>query len=243
MDREYVERHNVIERYHLGRLTEDEADEFEDLFVFDQVLRHEVEVAEKLIYGLKRNTQTLDSTAADHPSTNSFTSGRGLLFAACATVAIISSLIPYLYFKRQLSVREAYEQELLSSLAAEREPAVSGGIVALAQARSGETTTPVTNVLIPKGSDQNVVLAVPILDIEVSPLKLSLYRNGTLIWDDWIPNDVASLGTVHLTIPPTILQPGIYNVTVGPPSVNEPSALTKYSFRANDLASDGVLID
>ena len=31
MDREYIETHNVIERYHLGKLSEEEAAAFEDL--------------------------------------------------------------------------------------------------------------------------------------------------------------------------------------------------------------------
>lgn len=53
MDRDYIETHNVIERYHLGRLSEEEASAFEDLFVFDKELRDEVELAEKFVQGFQ----------------------------------------------------------------------------------------------------------------------------------------------------------------------------------------------
>lgn len=57
MDRDYVERYNVIERYVLGKLSEEEAAAFEDLFVFDEELRGEIDVVEKLVHGVRENVE------------------------------------------------------------------------------------------------------------------------------------------------------------------------------------------
>lgn len=64
MNEEYIEENNIIERYLLGELAEDEATEFEDEFVFNPKLRAELDAAEQLINALKSNSEKNDSVAS-----------------------------------------------------------------------------------------------------------------------------------------------------------------------------------
>ena len=52
-DRDYIDEHNVIERYLLGKLSDEEASAFEDAFAFDKALCNEIDAVEKLIHGLR----------------------------------------------------------------------------------------------------------------------------------------------------------------------------------------------
>ena len=52
MDRNYIDEHNIIERYLLGKLSDEEASAFEDVFAFDKELCNEIDAVEKLIHGL-----------------------------------------------------------------------------------------------------------------------------------------------------------------------------------------------
>ena len=53
MDRKYIEKHNVIERYVLNKLTPTERDEFEQFFLDDPQMLDEVESAKRFLEGLK----------------------------------------------------------------------------------------------------------------------------------------------------------------------------------------------
>ncbi len=53
MDRNYIERHLVVDRYVKGTLADTELAEFEERLVWDETLIEEVQLAEKLIEGLK----------------------------------------------------------------------------------------------------------------------------------------------------------------------------------------------
>ena len=60
MDKAYIDRHHVIERYLLNQLTADERDAFEQLFLDDPELLDRLEQAEAMRAGLHRATDALE---------------------------------------------------------------------------------------------------------------------------------------------------------------------------------------
>ena len=214
MNRDYIENNNVIERYHLGKLTEEEAVAFEDLFVFDKELRDEVELAEKFIYGLDRQFRSSAQTEADSTPAPVTLAQNHVHWAIAAAFVCVAALIPFLYYASQLSQSELQQRELLSMLAAERAPSISGPVIRLTQTRNGENSLPAISISIPESSKENVVLAVPILDTSFSQLKLSLSTNGNVIWSGNWPRTIPLPSNLHVTIPSPILHPGIYELTV-----------------------------
>lgn len=56
VDRKYIEQHNMIERYLLGQLNEEQAAAFEDRFTFDSALRDEIDATEKLMHGIRQTS-------------------------------------------------------------------------------------------------------------------------------------------------------------------------------------------
>ena len=238
MNRNYIESYNVIERYHLGKLTEEEAVAFEDLFVFDKELRHEVELAEKLIFGLHSQFPTSAPTESEPaPLTGTFIHNH-VHWAIAAALVCIAALIPFLYYTSQLSQSELHQRELLSMLAAERAPSISGPVITLTQTRNGENSLPSMSISIPESSKENVVLAVPILDTPFSQLKLSLSTNGNVIWSgNWRRTNPVPKN-LHLTIPSPILHPGNYELTVESDSNIQGSMNGFFRFRAYSTSRD-----
>lgn len=233
MDRNYIYTHNVIERYLMGKLPEKEAVEFEDLFVFDKELREEVEDAEILIYGIRKRVNDSSKTEADTtPARHTHVHGR-VHWAIAAAFAGVAALIPFLYYKTQLSESQLHQQELLSMLAAERAPSIASQATMLVRTRTGESSLPALSIPIPQEVSADVVLAVPILDKSFSLLALSLSTNGDVIWSsDWSRADPVPENLL-LSIPSTILQPGIYELTVESRNDSRDPVSERFRFRAH----------
>ena len=69
MDRDYIDQNNLVERYILGRLPEQEAIKFEDRMVFDPELVRDVQATERLIDGLAETSAESSHASADGCST------------------------------------------------------------------------------------------------------------------------------------------------------------------------------
>ena len=55
MDRNYILKHNVIERYLLHKLSPEERDEFEQFYLNDPQTLNELEIARRLLTGLRKS--------------------------------------------------------------------------------------------------------------------------------------------------------------------------------------------
>lgn len=64
MQRTYIDRHLLIDRYLLGDLTESEQTEFEERLVWDTELIDEVELAERLREGLRQTAASTETEVA-----------------------------------------------------------------------------------------------------------------------------------------------------------------------------------
>ena len=204
MDRAYIDKHNLIERYLLGKLSEEEACAFEDCFVFDAQLRKEIDLAEKVISSVQRRCRTPQQAAAHSEQMPAPPRRRDLRWAAALVSA---ALLPYLYFTTQVS--EPFE--LTSEI-----PSASEPVVPLERTR-GQDSIPLTSAAIPQGSDAKVVLRIPIRRTDSSELELSLTRSdagGEAIWSgNWSSTGLRS-GYLYLTIRSSYLPPGSYDLTV-----------------------------
>ncbi len=57
MDRNYIAKHNIIERYLMNKLTPDERDEFEQFYINDPETLDELETTRRLLKGLRKLPQ------------------------------------------------------------------------------------------------------------------------------------------------------------------------------------------
>jgi len=211
MDRAYIEKHNVIERYLLGELSEEEAEAFEDRFVFDQELRDEIDVAEKMIGGLRRQEVEPQAAVAGEPQEPA--SSQGFRWAIAAALVGVAILVPYLYF----STPGTQRPDLLPpfELSATQPDTASAALVMLGQVRSG-TSTSATGVPLYPGPDAVVVLGIPVSEAAVSGLTVSVSReSGEEVWSGTWPGDVAAGELLYLTIPSSWLSTEEYSLSVG----------------------------
>jgi hypothetical protein len=95
MDRNYIERHLLVDRYIQGRLDGNELDEFEERLVWDESLVDEVRVAEHLRDGL-RQASAARSRVAQAPGFDLVAMLSGILavpqFAAAASFLLAVTL-------------------------------------------------------------------------------------------------------------------------------------------------------
>lgn len=95
MDRNYIERHLLVDRYIQGKLEGSEKDAFEERLVWDEALVDEVELAERLRDGL-RDAAAVQARVAESPGFDLFATVSGLFatpqFAAAASFLLAVTL-------------------------------------------------------------------------------------------------------------------------------------------------------
>lgn len=95
MDRNYIERHLLVDRYIQGKLEETELDAFEERLVWDTELVDEVELAERLRAGLK-DVSVAKADVVEAPGFDLFAAVSGLFavpqFAAAASFLLAMAL-------------------------------------------------------------------------------------------------------------------------------------------------------
>lgn len=95
MDRNYIDRYLVVDRYVAGDLTQSESDEFEDRLVWDKELVEEVDIASQLREGLQAVAADTEEPQPVNraPTTGFLGAGRLALAASFVAGALGTSLV------------------------------------------------------------------------------------------------------------------------------------------------------
>lgn len=207
MDRSYIARHDVIERYLLGKLSEEEAAAFEDRFVFDKELLDEIELTEQMINGLRSQPENPGAARSAASPGNGESRGR-FEWAIAAFLAAFAVLLPFMYFSPDES-SPAFE--ISASLSDTHREA----LVILERPR-GASSMPMTRVSIESGPDAVVVLGVPVNNrLDTADLSVTLLSGDTQLWTRRWTGGVDDERCLYLSIPAARLGNQDYSLKVG----------------------------
>lgn len=213
MDRAYIEKHNVIERYLLGKLSEEEASAFEDRFVFDEELRGEIDLTEKLIEGLQRRDGERQRDESAGPQEAA--SRRNLIWAMAAVLAMLAVLLPFFYVSTP-SIQETDSSQPFELFTAQ--PAFdSAPLLELRTTRAGNTSAPTARLPILAGPNAVAILKIPVEeDMDSSSLSVSISEAGGLpVWSGTWPDSGDVESWLFLVVPSHALSDGDYLLAIG----------------------------
>lgn len=210
MDREEVKRNNLVDRYLLGQLSEDEADEFEAYYLGSPETVAELETTEALLTGLRRSPQGGGKVAALRPAP-AWSARAGQWFGLAASVVAAVSLV----FAFQS--RSALEQARSGSAPAAIDVPINIPIVTLAATRSAGpgADAPAAVIELPAGAGY-VALALDLGLPEASGYRVTLLgEDGGQVWSagGLVPDEMDSL---TLALPARLLEPGVYRLRATP---------------------------
>ena len=248
MDHEYIQEHQVVDRYVQGRLSEGEADLFEDHYLTCEECIERLRIAEKFQRGFR---QVAAEEAVGGILTAFLRSRRALLLgSAFAVLLAASALLAVRSFRLEEDLNEAQtriaqsrieeerrtaaarsEAEALRSRLAEQEarpvpPQAAGAwIVTLVPVRSGPSAEPQRVALPP--TPQWIILTP---DLELDPSEsysAVLERQGAVVWtgEGLRPSPD---GFLAIGLESSLLAPGDYRLRVEQGGVS----VVRLSFRA-----------
>jgi hypothetical protein len=196
MNREYISEHNVVERYLMGRLSDEELAAFEERCLWDQEVLDELEAAERLREGLRDFDSGSAQSAPRGPLARWLLSPQ---WAVAASVLLVVSLAT----TGQLLLTRSPSSDV--GLATAR-------VYSIEMTRGAEEPSAIVHV---GPADEWVVLLV-YPDMERHErFQASLYRAGESR-AAWQAPDI-SVGTgesLAVTLPAALLTPGAYRLQV-----------------------------
>jgi hypothetical protein len=191
VSREQIDADNMVERYVLGQLSEDEHAVFEERLLWDDELRADVDAAEALGAGLKA------ALAAPVPK-------RQRPYLAMAAAMVLASGLTLLVYE-QFDVREAVM-------------GVSTGTVAYLDTPRSASTDRTPVIEISPGSQWVTLVAYPALD-DVTALHITLERSdldarAAPVWQPlWSTRtDPGNRDSVAVTLRRELLTEGVYRL-------------------------------
>jgi hypothetical protein len=195
MDHSYIDQHQVIERYALGRLTEDETAAFEQHYLDCSRCLDQLEAAERLHAGLR-------GVAAEEATRAAARSGllQALLTrlgrARLATLAVALALVATLSLVPSLTYR-FHNQQLHEELARARSAQINLPLVFLSPNRSALAETDVDLNL--SRSAGRIILAIDLGLPEIRCWGQLEGPDGAVLWTaEGLEADAAGLITVAL---------------------------------------------
>lgn len=229
MRREYIEEHQIAERYLQGRLSETEEAEFEQYFLGDAQMVEELELVEKLRQGLQdvATVETLHKKAL--PETRSASFFRTPRYAAAATVLLLVSMtISTILYQR---VDQLSDGGLAMSYRSTR-------IIPVLATRGAPSDEPVTRFSPEEGEE--IVLLVDPGPNDYSHYRTTVYRQDAGEGEDpvWQSDRVLPgyQDMLALAIPGSVLEIGDYRIRVDGwrderPAEQEYEYVTELQFR------------
>lgn len=199
MTPEYIEQHQVIERYLAGRLSAAQTEEFEARLLWDTQVQEQFELTRRLREGVRALPET---SVAAPIVTDDVKQPRRLALAASLLVAVGAGF-------------------LLSQLLMQPEtgPVSSGSVYSLDQLR-GETDLDSLPTVRPGNGDAWLtLLAYPVLDVGET-FQPTLSRQAGDGWIDiWLGETVVneSRDGVAITVRGDLLRPGVYRLSFKTP--------------------------
>jgi hypothetical protein len=233
MNRRYVEDNQIIDRYLMNKLSDEEMETFEQLFLEDPELVQEIEFRKRFIRGLRKADRTGLLQSGDDESSSirqwllvmrpSFPA----VAAVSAAILLMVAVLQYSHIARLQNVND----EQVSRIGRLMAPQANTLLVPLGLTRGATTRDePVVRVHLSLAVEQ-VILALDIEPLSFDNYRLSLDREGAgQLWSGEF--DSAPPAVV---LPAGILVPGDYYLQVyGARSGDELASIAQFSFTVLD---------
>ena len=229
MDRRYIEDNQIIDRYLMNRLSDEEMETFEQFYLEDPELVREIEVRKHFIRGLRQADRTGLLQLGDNEPSSLW---RWLpvmrpplpaVAAASAAILLIVTVLQYNQISRLQSVNAQHVSQIGQLMA----PQVNTLLVPLGLTRGAATGAgPVIRVHLAPAVEQ-VILSLDIEHLGFDNYRLSLDRKGGgQLWS----SDSASAPPA-VVIPAELLVPGDYYLQIyGARSGGELAPVALFSF-------------
>lgn len=148
MDHDFIEQHQIVDRYLMGRLPEEESARFEEHYLHCQACLDALEVAEKLRAGLQRTAAADAARSVQGLAVIAWLArlGRSRQIATLAGAFLVAALLPATFLYREL--------------ARERQPHVNVMSVSLDRVRDATAEPPVRFPLRPP--DEWIQFSLPL---------------------------------------------------------------------------------
>ena len=208
MDRRYIEENQIIDRYLMKKLSGDDMEAFERLFLEDPELVQEIELRKRFIRGL-RNADRTRSFQINNGEPSGIWRWSPVIRHAFPTVAAISVaillLVAVLQYS-QITRLQTVNLEQASQIRQMMSPQVNTVLVPLGRTRgSSAREEPVVRVHLAPSVEQ-VILTLDIEPVSFDHYRFSLERDGAgRLWSD--ESDSAPSAVVLLA---ELLIPGNY---------------------------------
>jgi hypothetical protein len=208
MDRRYIEENQIIDRYLMNKLSGDDMEAFERLFLEDPELVQEIELRKRFIRGL-RNADRTRSFQINNDEPSGIWRWSPVIRHAFPTVAAISVaillLVAVLQYS-QITRLQTVNQKQVSQIRQMMAPQVNTVLVPLGRTRgSSAREEPVVRVHLAPSVEQ-VILTLDIEPVSFDHYRFSLERDGAgRLWSH--ESDSAPSAVV---LPTELLIPGNY---------------------------------
>lgn len=233
MDRRYIEENQIIDRYLMNKLADEEMETFEQLFLEDPELVQEIEFRKRFIRGIRKAERTGLLQSGDDESSSIWQwlpvmrPPFPAVAAVSAAILLMLAVLQYNQITRLQSVNEEQASQISQLMA----PQANTLLVPLGRTR-GMTSRdePVVRVHLSSAVEQ-VILALDIELLSFDNYRLSLDREGAgQLWS--VESDSAPPAVV---LPAGLLIPGDYFLQVyGARSGGELAPIAQFSFTVLD---------
>ncbi len=229
MDRRYIEENQIIDRYLMDKLSEEEMAAFEQFFLEDWELVQEIELRKRFISGIRKADRT-GLLRLDDDESSSIWRWLPIMRPSFPTVAVASAailLIVAVLQYSQITRLQSVNQEKLSQIGQLMAPQINTLLVPLGRTRGAATGAgPVIRVHLSPGVEQ-VILTLDIEPLSFDNYRLSLDREGARqLWTT--DSDSAPPAVV---LPAGLLMPGDHYLQIyGAKSGDELAPVAQFSF-------------
>ena len=212
MDRRYIEENQIIDRYLMNKLSGDDMEAFERLFLEDPELVQEIELRKRFIRGL-RNTDRTRSFQINNDDSSGIWNWSPAIRHAFPTVAAISAaillLVAVLQYS-QITRLQNVNQKQVSQIRQMMSPQVNTVLVPLGRTRGAPVRAePVIRVHLASSVEQ-VVLTLDIDPVSFDHYRFSLERDGAgRLWSDASDSPPSAV-----VLPAKLLIPGDYYLNI-----------------------------
>jgi len=233
MDRRYIEENQIIDRYLMNQLSDEEMETFEQFFLEDPELVQEIEFRKRFIRGIRKAERTGLLQSGDDESSG-FWQWLPVMrppFPAVAAVSAAILLVVAVLQYSQITHLQSVNEEQVSQIGQLMAPQANTLLVPLGRTR-GMTSRdePVVRVHLSPAVEQ-VILALDIEALGFDNYRLDLDREGAgQLWSS--DSDIAPPAVV---LPAGLLVPGDYYLQVyGARSGDELVPVSQFSFTVLD---------
>ncbi len=229
MDRRYIEENQIIDRYLMDKLSDDEMETFEQLFLEDPEIVREIEIRKLFIRGIRQADRTglLPMSEDESSSLWRWLPGMGPAFPAVAAVSAAILLVVAMLQYNQITRLQNVNAEQVGQIGQLMAPQANTLLVPLGLTRGATPgAEPVVRVHLSSTVEQ-VILALDIEFLSFDNYRLSLDREGAgQLWS----SDSASAPPA-VVIPAGLLVPGDYYLQIyAARSGDELTPVAQFSF-------------